>query len=461
MENGKWKNRLLLGAIIISGVLLLIYFIIAVYFTNHFYYGSAINCISVSGMSVNEVKNELPNEVEKYSLKLIGRDNINEIINGNDIDLQLSINKDIEEIKDNSQNPLGWITSLFTNHNINEEEMITFNEEKLKDKIKKLNIVIGENIIEPKNASYIFENGQYKIVTEIPGSKINQDNLYKEIIGAISSGEREINLEEKDCYEKPKYKSDSEEIIETRDTLNDYVNTEISYKFGDKIETIDKSIIGTWLHIDDYNNITFNKEEINKYLQTICSKYNTVGKTRQFSTSTGEVIKVSGGDYGWSINKKIECEELINIIKESKPVTKEPSYLQKADNHSGQDFGNTYIEINLQSQYLWFYKNGNIIAEGSIVTGDIYNGCATPAGVYSLKYKERNAILRGEDYETPVSFWMPFNNGIGVHDAVWRSVFGGNIYMGNGSHGCVNASYTMAESIFNNIEPGTAVICYN
>ena len=56
---------------------------------------------------------------------------------------------------------------------------------------------------------------------------------------------------------------------------------------------------------------------------------------------------------------------------------------------------------------------------------------------------------------------MPFNNGIGMHDAKWRSSFGGAIYKTGGSHGCINLPPSVAKTIFDNISAGTPVICYN
>ena len=69
-------------------------------------------------------------------------------------------------------------------------------------------------------------------------------------------------------------------------------------------------------------------------------------------------------------------------------------------------------------------------------------------------------MLRGDDYETPVKYWMPFNGGEGFHDATWRGRFGGAIYRGGGSHGCVNMPYSAAEKLFSMIAPGTPVIVY-
>ena len=100
------------------------------------------------------------------------------------------------------------------------------------------------------------------------------------------------------------------------------------------------------------------------------------------------------------------------------------------------------------------------MTHGPIVTGNVKAGNSTPSGIYILKYKQRDTILRGADYASPVTFWMPFNGGIGIHDASWRSTFGGDIYKTNGSHGCINCPYYLAKDIFNNISLGTPIICY-
>ena len=91
-----------------------------------------------------------------------------------------------------------------------------------------------------------------------------------------------------------------------------------------------------------------------------------------------------------------------------------------------------------------------------------------PDGIYSLTYKEKDRILRGKkldngkyEYETPVSYWMPFNGGIGFHDANWRSKFGGAIYQTSGSHGCVNLPPAKAAALYDLVYTGIPVICYN
>ncbi|MGN0393976.1 MAG: L,D-transpeptidase, partial [Coprococcus sp.] len=104
--------------------------------------------------------------------------------------------------------------------------------------------------------------------------------------------------------------------------------------------------------------------------------------------------------------------------------------------------------------------DSSLVLECDCVTGCVRDGNATPDGLYSLYYKKSPAILIGEDYETKVTYWMPFNGGIGLHDATWRGRFGGDIYMNGGSHGCVNLPFSSAAAIYSMIYPGMPVICY-
>ncbi|MBQ3858807.1 MAG: L,D-transpeptidase [Prevotella sp.] len=48
----------------------------------------------------------------------------------------------------------------------------------------------------------------------------------------------------------------------------------------------------------------------------------------------------------------------------------------------------------------------------------------------------------------------------GIHDSVWRSAYGGNIYKTNGSHGCVNTPLGAMRKIFKKAHVGTPVIVY-
>lgn len=114
------------------------------------------------------------------------------------------------------------------------------------------------------------------------------------------------------------------------------------------------------------------------------------------------------------------------------------------------------------------YKNGQCVLQSDCVSGKMTNDRYTPAGTYYIYSKERNRVLRGTKdpvtgkypYESPVSYWMPFNRGIGFHDANWRSSFGGNLYVSGGSHGCVNLPVSFAGTMYNTITTGMPVVIY-
>jgi lipoprotein-anchoring transpeptidase ErfK/SrfK len=452
-------NKIFIGIIISFCILLVIYFSLSIYFTNRFYFGSTVSCISVSGETVEEVDEQMPAKFEGYTLELTEKGKNKEQIKGTDIGLKYNSDGKIQKLKD-SQNSFKWIIALFNKENSKTAEVVTYDDDLLKECINNLSCFDSNNIIEPQNPGFQYTDNGYEIVSEVYGNKVNKDALYDSIKKAIINGETIVDLESTKCYEEPQYNLNSKEVLDTKDKLNKYVSSKITYSFGDKTEVLDGSIINNWLKVNDNLEITFDENKIRDYVNKLSNNYNTAGKARDFTTSLGINIKIGGGDYGWIIDKEGEVQDLISTIKDGQTINKEPVYKQTAISHDNNDIGNTYVEVNMTKQHLWFYKNGALVVDGDVVTGNVSNNTSTPTGVYKLKYKERNATLKGEGYSTPVSFWMPFNGGVGMHDATWRAVFGGNIYRTNGSHGCVNEPYGLANTIFNNIDEGCPVICY-
>ena len=77
-----------------------------------------------------------------------------------------------------------------------------------------------------------------------------------------------------------------------------------------------------------------------------------------------------------------------------------------------------------------------------------------------MTYKQEHATLNGDNYSTPVNYWMPFNGNVGLHDATWRKSFGGDIYLTSGSHGCVNLPFDKAREIYNIVDKTMPIIVY-
>lgn len=459
VEGKNERNKIITGITIFICTLFATYFGISLYFTNHFYYGSEINQINVSWKTIDQVKDQMASRIKSYTLTLKERGGKSEIIRGIDIGLILSSGGQYKSFKDR-QNPYKWITALFNAEDYKMTDEILYDEKLLKEKLDKLSCFDSKSVIKPKNPIIKYTDKGYVIVDEVNGNKVNKDILYNHVVEAILSEEAILNLEYVNCYERPKYTSSSPKVIQCKNILNKYISSKITYTFGNRKETIDGSIINKWLKINKDFEVTVDKKKEKDYMSKLFNTYNTFGRTRNFATSSGKTIKVSGGDYGWWINTSKEIEALNAAIKEGQTVTKEPVYIQTASCHGNNDIGNTYVEIDLTRQHLWFYKNGSLIIHGDIVSGNVSRNHATPEGIYRLKYKDTNVVLKGQDYNTTVSFWMPFNRHIGVHDAKWRNKFGGNEYKSNGSHGCINSPYYLAKAIYCKIEKNTAIVCY-
>ncbi len=453
------KKRIIIGIIISISILLIIYLSTSLYFMKRFYFGTKINGVSVTGKTTEDIEADILAESEAYILKLKQRGNIEENINGSDIEYKYNLENKIEDLRDN-QSAFGWIYGVFNTSDYKLEKKVSYNDELLKKKFRSLNCFKNDNIIKPESAKIEYENKEYVIKEEIQGNKVNKDILYKKVKEALNNKVDEINLEEIECYEKPKYTVASKEVVNAKNTLDKYIGSVITHKFGDNKEVLNGDSIHDWLHIDNNFKVSIDEEKAREYVNSLSIKYDTYGATRNFKTSIGTTVNVNGGDYGWLINYSEETEALINAIKDGKKEERQPIYAQTAVAYGANDFGNTYVEINLTTQHIWFYNDGVLITEGPMVSGNADSKHATPPGIYSLTYKEKNATLRGENYAAPVSYWMPFNGDIGIHDATWRSKFGGQIYITDGSHGCINTPYDVASKIFEYITQGTPVICY-
>lgn len=456
------KRKIILVLCIVVLILLVSYFGISFYFKERFSFGSELNGVQVTGMTVEEVEEVLKKEVASYQLSLEERENITEEITASEIGLSFVSDGKVEKLME-QQNSFKWPAALFQTENYQMQATVAYDEKMFEQTIDGLRGLQEENIVTPKDAypEYQEDSMQYIIVDEIYGNQIKKEELSEAIKAAIEAGESVVSLEEQDLYEKPAFTAESKEVTEAAETMNKYVGVTITHEFGSAQEVLNAERIHAWISLDENWEVLLQEEMVKEYIDEISRKYETFGTTRTFTTSRGEKKKIPPGDYGWSIKRQEETEQTLALIKSGESASREPSYRYRAASHDGPDYGNTYVEIDLTGQHMWFYKNGKLIVETDVVTGNVSKGNTTPPGIFGLTYKERDATLRGEDYETPVDYWMPFNKNIGIHDASWRSSFGGNIYKTSGSNGCINTPPSNAKIIYEGISAGDPVICYN
>lgn len=453
-----FKSKITGNIIILIASILLIYSIISLYFTKHFFFNTVINGVDVSLKAHKDADALIKSYIKDYKLQLIERNGEIEEITGKDIVMHHNEKNSISNIY-SKQNSFKWIVSLLKDEKYCLDDLYIYNKDSLENKINELNC-LNKEIIEPQNVSFKYLNGSYKVIKEVYGNKINKDKLNESIEISILKGERKLDLNENLCYENPKYTVSSDKTFETKSLLDKFVSAKITYIFGSESEILDGNIINEWLSVDENLEVIMNEKAVKEYVEGLGKKYDTVGAARNFKTSIGKIVEVKGGIYGWKIDPYAEVKALLKNINLGEVIEKEPIYGQRALYRDKDDIGSTYVEINITRQHLWFYKNGRLITQGSVVTGNPNRGNSTKLGTFMLNYKQKGSTLRGHNYEAEVTYWMPFYGNIGIHDASWRYSFGGEIYKRSGTHGCVNAPLYLAKTIFENIEDGTPIICY-
>ena len=434
------------------------YFAGVFYYQTHFVGGTVIDQVDVSGKTIEN----LEAQIADYTLSVIQRQSdgttLEEDIPGSKIGLSYSSTEPFEDILEN-QNAWLWFLRQEESHELT--DLISFDPSSLEAEMEGLRGFQEDFVTEPEDAyitDYDPQEG-FQLVEEIQGNRLNHKKTLEALEAAVETLSERVDLDEADCYEKPRITRESEELKAALAKLQAYTDTTITYTFGQQKEVLDGSVISGWLTIDG-SDVTLEQAQVEEYVSSLRKKYDTVFRPRTFQTSYGAQVTIKNGDYGWWMDTEQEVKELTEQIEEGKSGERVPVYRQTAASYDTPDYGDTYVEINLTAQHLFLYKDGQMILESDFVSGNVSRGYTTPGGIFGLTYKQRDATLTGETYRTPVSFWMPFNNNIGMHDATWRVDFGKNIYLTNGSHGCINLPYSVAKEIYGYVEKGTPVICY-
>lgn len=431
----------------------------ALFFTSHFHFNTVINGEDYSARSVKSVQNRVMELSGRYELTIEGRDGLTDKISSSDIALRSEFGDEFEELI-RRQNVFLWPASFFRKSEYTVDTMVTYSKDELRKKIDTLCFFKAENIRQPEDA-YLSDYTQdgYQIVPEYKGTVPIRENVYSAIETAVGTLAERVNLDETGCYTQARITASDSELQRICEQRNRLTGVKITYNFGEETEVLDGSIIKDWL-ITDGGKIDIDAELVREYVNSISKKYDTWGKKREFKTTGGEVITIAEGAYGWWMNRSEETEALIEQIKNGESGERTPVYRAQAAQHGEDDIGDSYVEIDLTSQHLWVYHEGRLVEESDFVSGNVSKGYNTPVGIYGITYKERNATLRGQNYASHVSYWMPFNGNVGMHDASWRNSFGEDIYLRGGSHGCVNLPVKKAEAIYEYVEQGEPVIVY-
>ena len=119
----------------------------------------------------------------------------------------------------------------------------------------------------------------------------------------------------------------------------------------------------------------------------------------------------------------------------------------------------TYAEVDISMQKVYCYYQGELVLIADCVTGIPTYGTTkgTNKGYTEINGKAYNTTLM---LDTPAEIFISFNpDGEGFHDSK-RSQFGGDIYLTNGSHGCVNMRLEDVKVLDKHLKAGDHVLVH-
>ena len=471
-EYYKMKKKSKAGTIVLTIFAVLfaaalgVYIYFGAYYKSHFYRGTTLNGMDVSNLEAADVQKKLADSVKPYQLTLKELDGKSEVIKAADAGVVYT--GDISKVRElkAAQNGRWWLLGIFEPNDLKMDVETSYDLPKAEAAIRALACLDPANVTLPKDASIKETETYYEIEPEVEGNQVNRRELYDLVETALSEASDqpgEVDLVAEDCYLHPKVRSTDERLNRKMEQLNSYLDVDVDYVFGDDVEKINAAVVKTFLKEDAGGDIYLDEDSVKELVGTWADKYNTYRKPLEFTTHSGREITVPGGNYGRLMNQDETVSDILEAIEEGESGEREASWKYDAMGWSNGGITGTYVEVSIDDQHLWCYKDGDLVIDTDVVTGKLTADRKTERGVFRITYKKSPAVLGSyekQGYESPVKYWCPFNGGQGLHDANWRGSFGGTIYKNSGSHGCVNIPPRNMPAIYETVSKGTAVVVY-
>ncbi len=435
-------------------------------YSQRFAYGTWINGIYCTGMTVAEVNDMLVAQTKVEDIRITDKNGQTSVIKAETVGMNIDYSGQLSRVLA-GQNAYLWVTKLQQNFQENRvKPQYMFREDLLQEEIEKSDIVVAANSKTQDIEICLGESG-YELRSGVQDT-VDVEKLGNAVKEALYEGDFAINLAEYDCYKSVELTEEMRNTIELFRKIEDFQSVGILYDMGDAYVEITPKIAAGWIMLDetgefmldDSGELVLRKEGIAEFVEDLAKEFDTYGTTRSFQATRGETVEITGGIYGNKIDREAEISYLTEAFLNNVCELRVPAYEKEAYVRGKNDIGHTYIEIDMKTQKMYYYKDGELLLETDVVTGCVEEDNETPSGVNYVYYKSRNTVLRGRDYESFVKYWMAVKGGIGIHDASWRRKFGGEIYIKNGSHGCINTPESVMKELYNSVEKGTPVVMF-
>ncbi len=435
---------------------------LALYYRNNFPVNTWINGVYCTGKTIEQINSELAEQTPLVPLVI-------EEADGTIWQLDLQTAETRADYTAALKGYLHQNATYLWMRNLNDpaeasldKHSYTWNRETLQQMFAELDFVreAEESVegvwVELAENGYVLHDGN----TE----RLNTKKAFSYVESCLADGELYVRLTDGACYETLEDdEADKAERVLWKQ-LEEIFACNLVYDMGAEQLPLTSEIISRFLTVEG-ETISLKPEAIEEWVAELAAQYDTVDTVREFQSSRGDTVSVPYVKYGTKLNQKAEVKWLTENVWENRqlrlqPEYHVPEYIREGFVRGLDDIGDTYVEIDMTQQHLYYYEDGELALETDVVTGNTGRRMGTPEGINFVNNKQKNRVLRGQGYASPVKFWMPVNGGVGIHDASWRTEFGGEIYKTNGSHGCINVPSDVMPTLYDMVEIGTPVVMF-
>lgn len=446
------------------------YFLLAFYYRDGFSLNTWINGVYCTGKTVEEVNSELLYDAKAPIVIMKDKDGKCVSLDMSEAGYQEDYLKPLQSFLER-QNPLLWVDNVLSMRSHRLSPDITYNDEQLRDLFEQTELVRAEQSRRMDFGLEFSEADGYFLYDGL-SDRLDVEKAFLVLQSSLSEEDYEIDLLETDCYYSVPLNKEQQAAGALALQVEDFQKCNIVYDMGAEQLPLDASVMsgflkkeGNKIRTDENGCLMLDEEAVAAFVASLAADYDTYQKEREFHSTKGDIVTVKGVTYGTLLDQRAEVSYLMDTLLTAQAHTEEahyhiPSYKREGVVRGLDDIGDTYIEVDMTAQKLYYYEQGELKLETAVVTGNARRGWDTPEGVNYVYKKQKNRVLRGANYATPVKYWMPVNGNIGIHDADWRSEFGGEIYKTNGSHGCINTPPEKMAELYEMVEVGTPVVLF-
>ena len=429
------------------------------WFSGHFVPGTTVNGIDVSNEDPNALAEAIDAQAASWTDEVTSPGGFSLTVTAEDAGLSVN-SEELARAALSQTSALRWPLELASPRSIVVEEATTIDEERLQEVVSAAVDAFNASATQPTDAksSYDASQAAFVIAPSQRGTALDASAVTSAVATAALNLEEQTTLGD-DALVAPAVTEDDEALVAVTDKANQILSLRIPLvKDGATLAQTDPATIASWISITDDHQVAVDHEAIYQWA----------------NGDLNDQAKTSDAEHDWEVDgaKTADAldERMQALSTDAVEVPMVAVRTRPAESEGAREKGR-HVDVNLSTQYARLYdSDGSIVWESSIVSGDSSEGDDTPTGTYSIRARQTDQTLIGADrdgdgepdYKSHVTYWMPFiGNSVGLHDAPWRSRFGGSIYQTNGSHGCVNLPPDAAAELYSLVRVGDTVYVHN